>query len=146
MDLRLTYYANVEDGRLKVIRKQELIEALKNFEGKQVEVTIQRKRKRRSLMQNSYYWGVVVPVVQVGLMGIGYRVDKEQVHDYLKSQFAKSEVANEETGEIMVIQGSTSRMTTSKMMDYFSEITQWAAEYLGVQIPEPNEQIEINLK
>lgn len=34
-------------------------------------------------------------------------------------------------------------MTTVQMMEYFAEITQWAAEFLGVQIPEPGEQIKL---
>jgi hypothetical protein len=37
-------------------------------------------------------------------------------------------------------------MTTSQMMDYFAEITQWAAEYLEVQVPQPNEQLTIEIQ
>lgn len=36
-------------------------------------------------------------------------------------------------------------MTTVEMMEYFAEITAWAAEYLGVEIPQPGEQITIEL-
>ena len=38
---------------------------------------------------------------------------------------------------------STAELTTTQMMDYVSEIQQFAAEYLNVIIPDPNEQIEI---
>lgn len=143
MTQRYTYYGEVTDGKLKIHRAKEFQAVIKEFEGRKVEVTIQRKRKHRSLLQNSYYHGVVIPIVQLGLNDVGYKMDKEQVHDYLKSQFARAEIANEQTGEIMTIQGSTARMTTCEMMDYFAEITRWAAEFLGVQIPEPNEQMTI---
>lgn len=31
------------------------------------------------------------------------------------------------------------------MMEFFADITQWAAEFLNIQIPEPNEQITIDI-
>jgi len=80
-----------------------------------------------------------------GLTDAGYRVSKESTHEFLKSTFNKLELVNELTGEILPSIGSTSQMSTVQMMDYFAEITQWAAEFLNVQIPLPGEQIEINL-
>ena len=57
--------------------------------------------------------------------------------------FNKKELVNEQTGEILQTIGSTAQMSTSEMMDYFAEITQWSVEFLNVQIPEPNEQMKI---
>ncbi len=36
-------------------------------------------------------------------------------------------------------------MTTTDFMGYIEQIQQWSAEYLNVQIPSPNEQIQIEL-
>ena len=145
MDVKLTYYGRVSD-KVHIYRSKEMNEMIvRNFAGKDVEITIQRKRKRRSLLQNNYYHGVIVPMVQQGLLDAGYKLGKEQTHDYLKSQFAVAEIVNEQSGEILKVIGSTAEMTTSQMMDYFSEITDWAKEYLNVEIPAPNEQIKIEL-
>lgn len=145
MTPKLTYYGNVTDGALKIIRRKEFDHAVRQFEGKQIEITIQVKRRKRSIFQNNYYWGVIVPMVQVGLNDAGYKLGKEQTHDFIKSQFAIKEIVNEQTGEILKLIGSTAEMTTTEMNEYFSEVVQWAAEYLNVQIPEPGEQIEIEL-
>ncbi len=145
MNPRLTYYGKVTD-KLHVYRAKEMQEMiLRNFAGMQVEITIQKKRKARSLEQNQYYWGVVVPVCQSGLFDAGYKVGKEETHDFLKSMFLKVEIVNEQTGEILQSVGSTSKLSTVEAMEYFAEITRWAAEFLNVEIPAPGEQIRINL-
>ena len=143
MDLKHTYYGKVTD-HIKIYRSKEMQEMIvRNFAGKDIELTIQRKRKRRSLMQNAYYFGVVLPIVQKGLMDAGYKVSKESTHEFLKSTFFKQELVNEKTGEILNTIGSTTQMTTVQMMEYFAEITQWAAEFLNINIPEPGEQIKL---
>lgn len=145
MELKLTYYGKVTD-RVKIYRSDEMQRMIvANFAGKDIELTIQRKRRRRSLEQNAYYFGVVVPIVCAGLQDAGYRVTREVTHEFLKATFYKKELVNESTGEVLQTVGSTSEMSTVEMMDYFQEITQWAAEFLNVQIPAPNEQIKIEL-
>lgn len=145
MTLKLTYTGKVTD-KLHVYLAKEMQEMiLRNFAGMQVEVTIQKKRKARSLPQLKYYWGVIIPVVQSGLFDAGYKVGKEETHDFLKSMFLKVELVNEQTGEILQSVGSTSKLSTVEAMEYFQEITQWAAEFLNVEIPAPGEQIKINL-
>ena len=50
MELSLTYYGKVTDT-VKIYRSKEMTEMIiRNFAGKDIELTIQRKRKRRSLM------------------------------------------------------------------------------------------------
>ena len=143
-DLILTYSGKVKNGELKIVNRSQFNRELEYFEGKDVEVQVRKKRKKRSLMQNAYYFGVVVPCVVEGLKDVGYRVNRELTHEFLKSKFAREEIVNEETSEVLSIIGSTAKMTTSKMMDYFAEITQWAAEFLNIQIPLPGEQTKID--
>ena len=147
MEPRLTYTGKVlESGEIKVHRAKEMRELIVyNFAGKDIEITIQRKRRRRTVQMNSYYWGVMVPLVASGLQDAGYRVDRESTHEFLKSTFNKKEIVNEDTGEILHTIGSTSQMSTVEMMEYFAEITQWSAEFLNIEIPLPGEQIKINI-
>jgi len=144
MDYQILYTGTVKNRALKIHNRRQFDTDLEPFEGKEVEILVRKKRKRRSLMQNAYYFGVIVPIVRQGLIDAGYKVSKEDTHEYLKSKFAREEIVNEATGEILPIPGSTARMTTSKMMDYFAEITQFAAEFLNVQIPAPGEQTRFN--
>jgi tRNA/tmRNA/rRNA uracil-C5-methylase (TrmA/RlmC/RlmD family) len=89
---------------------------------------------------------VVVPLVRQGLFDVGYRYTNEEVHTMLKEMFWKVEKVNEKTGEIKMITGSTTQMTTVDKMDYLEQIIQWAAEFLGVIIPAPGEQTNIEFE
>jgi hypothetical protein len=143
MDLRLTYTGKVTD-RVVIHRSKEMQAAiLLNFAGMDIEISIEKKKKRRGLAQNAYYWGVIVPMVQSGLRDAGYKVSKESTHEFLKATFNKQELVNEQTGEILQTVGSTAQMTTVQMMEYFMEISQWAIEFLNINIPEPGEQIKL---
>jgi len=143
--MKLIVGCRIEQGQLRFKQRSTFLSDLQQFKDGDYILTIERKRRKRSLMQNAYYWGVVVPLVKEGLLDVGYRMTTEAVHEYLKGQFSITEIVNERTGEVLKSIGSTSEMTTSKMMDYFAEITQWAAEYLNVQIPQPNEQLKIEI-
>lgn len=100
-------------------------------------------RRRRSLPQNAYYWGVVVDMVKDGLIDAGFRdVDAEDAHELLKSKFLKKQVFSEQTGEVMDFYRSTAELTTFEFSEYIEKVAQWAAEYLGIAIPLPNEQLQ----
>ena len=137
-----TFRTKVENGKIKSQRKP-LAEAIASFEGKEIEISIRKAKKIRSNPQNSFYWGVVVPIVKSGLDGNGIKATTEQTHELLKLRFLKSDLVNEATGEAWQTVKSTTELTTSEFMDYLAEITQFSAEFLGVQIPDPNEQTEL---
>ncbi len=137
-DLKLTYFGGVSDGILKM--PKEFREQVKVFEGKRVEVTVKRVKKNRSNEQNSYYWGVVIPVVMSGLRDIGYDgLTSSEVHDFLKNKFAINgrEIINPNTGEVAKINKTTTTMSTTEMMDYIEQVTRFAAEWLNIEIPSP---------
>jgi hypothetical protein len=113
--------------------------------GGDVEFTldIERKKNRRTLTINRYWWGVLVPVVQRGLYNMGHDLSKEEVHEFLKAQFNFTEIVNEDTGEIMRLPLSTSKLSGSEFWKLVGRVAQWAAEWLGENIPPPGEQAEI---
>ena len=143
--MKLIADIRIENGTLKFKQRSTVLSDIAQMKDGDYVMTIERKRRKRSLMQNAYYWGVVVPLVKEGLLDVGYRMTMEDTHEFLKGRFNIVEKVNEKTGEILKSVGSTSQMSTSQMMDYFAEITQWAVEYLGIQIPQPNEQLKIEL-
>jgi len=142
--LKLTVIGKVDDeGRLILPQRNAFAKDLAVFKGKDVVVTVEQKTKKRSVEQNRYYWGVVIPIVKQGLIDVGYRMTTEMTHDFLRDKFCIKEIVNEITGEVITTKGKTSDMSTSQMMDYFAQITQWSAEWLNIQIPEPEEQLKI---
>jgi hypothetical protein len=100
---------------------------------------------KRSVQQNSYYWGVVVPKVRQGLRDAGYNEVKTaaDAHDIIKHLFLKKEMRSEKNDDVITIAGSTSELTTVKFMELIEDVVKWAAEYLGVQILFPGEQAQI---
>jgi hypothetical protein len=124
-----------------------LSDAIATFEGKQVVIKIEKAKKKRSSPQNSYLWGVVIPIVQNTLKEVGHTLTKEQTHDLLKLKFLKEIlIVDESTGETIERIKSTTELSTSQMMDYFAEIKEWVFDFFGVHIPEPNEDLTLNLE
>ena len=137
--------SNVLNGNLK--RNRNLIlNALESFEGQEVILTIQKARKSRSNPQNNFYWGVVLQLVQQGLKdATGEFRSVENIHyNILLKMFApENEIVNIETGECITEKITSSEMTTTQFAEYIMEIQKWSAEFLGINIPNPNEEITL---
>jgi len=138
--------SEVKNGSLT--RNTNLIkDAIQTFEGKQIVIKIEKSKKKRSTPQNSYLWGVVVPIVQNTLKEVGHTLTKDQTHDLLKLKFLKETlIVDEETGETIERIKSTTELSTSQMMDYFAGIREWIFDFFGVTIPEPNQDLTLTLE
>ncbi|WP_396195906.1 recombination protein NinB [Flavobacterium sp.] len=138
--------SEVKNGTLT--RNTNLIkDAIQTFEGKQIVIKIEKAKKKRSTPQNSYLWGVVVPIVQNTLKEVGHTLTKDQTHDLLKLKFLKETlIVDESTGETIERIKSTTELSTSQMMDYFAGIREWIFDFFGVTIPEPNQDLTLTLE
>ena len=123
----------VEKGKFLPENVKAFKAAFYGHEGKKVRVTVERFRTRRSDAQNAYYWAVVVPMIGEA---IG-EDDKEAIHDMLKA---------EHNYEILVIGDkeirmpeSTSKLNTAEFAEYVERVRRWAAEWLNLYIPDPQE-------
>lgn len=128
----------------QITNKQVIRKAFEELKDGRYLVSIENGNNRTS-PQNRYYWGCCLPLVKEGLQGIGYREVKtnEDAHEVLKYLFLKKLIPNEETGEAIEILGSTAKLTTVEFNEYIDQIVQWGAEYLNIQIPLPNEQLQL---
>ena len=158
-DNEINYFGKVDDGKLTIVHRNRFISDLKLFEGKEVEINVRRKRKRRSNAQNAYYWSVLIPHIMAGLKDMGMRVkltdhdqwmleilqsmDSKTTHEFLKKRFIESIKVDTDTGEIIKNEQSTKKMTVSEFMDYMAPIFDWARDFLGIKIPLPGENFEI---
>ena len=139
MSVTLEYSGKVTDGKLKLVHQERFKKELETFEGCTVTLTVHKKKNKRSNAQNAYYWGVVVPLVQEGVRDMGEKLTAEQIHEMLKRECLKGELVNTETGHIVNFARSTTGLTTVEFMDFVDDIHQFAAEFLNLQIPDPNE-------
>ena len=146
--MKLEIRTNVVNGNLKRNREQ-IKRAIESFEGKEITITFAKAKKYRSNNQNSYYWGVCIPLVQSGLKEATgeYFVNNNIHYDILLKMFAPElEIVNKSTGQIMTRQISSSDMTTTQFLEFIMEVQKWASEFLGINIPDPNEEILINFE
>ena len=141
--MKIQIRSNVVDGNLKRNREQ-IKQAIASFEGKEIIISIDKSKKTRSSNQNSYYWGVCIPLIQSGLKdATGEFRSSENIHyNILLPLFSPSlEIINTDTGQILSERMSSSEMTTVQFMEYVMEIQKWASEFLNINIPDPNEEI-----
>lgn len=132
MVVKTVFYACVgNDLTIRFVNMQKVKTHLLALRGKTVEVTITQRRNHRTLSQNAYYRGVVLPVIAEHC---GYSGKSEL--DSLHARFA--EMFLPKIG-MLQIRKSTSDLDTREMTDFIENIRRYAAEELGVYVPSPGE-------
>jgi hypothetical protein len=139
--IRVFGYIDVE-GRLVLYERATFASMVSKMKG-EVELVVKTRKRRRSGVQNAYYWGVVVPMVRDGLMEMGNDVSVEETHEFLKCNFNYTEVVNEDSGEVLRVPRSTTNLDTKEFGEFVEMVSRWASEWLGIVIPAPNEQVRM---
>lgn len=125
--------------------KAKIQQAIKSFDGKEIEIIIKRKRKSRSNPQNAYYFGVIIPITQRAIndeWGEIWSIQK--THEFLKNMFLYEERTNHDTSEIIKIPKSTTENSTLEQEMYHTQIRNFLLEWFNVDIPLPNEHINFD--
>lgn len=103
------------------------------------EVSIKRQRGRNSAKQRGWLWGAIYPMLLTALVDAGWEITSvEEVHEFFKKLFANHKVVNRFTGEIIEIPDSTALMNTVEYASYCEKLREYALEYLGIDIGEPD--------
>jgi hypothetical protein len=95
------------------------------------------EQKHRSNPQNSYFHGIVLPILAENT---GHTV--RELKNIVKSMFLQDEfMLKTKNGvrEMSVIR-DTSELTTVEFEKFMTDIRTWASESLGCYIPQPNEE------
>lgn len=144
--MKATYLARIWHGRIHVSDHRSYEHHIKALEGQSVKLSLEPAGKKRSQRQNDYYWAVVVPLVRDGIFdATGDIFTHEEVHEFLKGKYNTVPVVNKTTGEVEHIARSTANLKVPDFMAYLIQIKRFATEYLGITIPDPNEQVEIRM-
>ena len=129
----------VRNGRLN--ENHSIVKALKNFEGKVIEIVIKLKKKNRSSSQNSYYWAVIIPVtIQAIANEWGEHWDREKAHDFYKMRFLQYEIVTDDN-KIVKVPKSTTENNTHDQEVFHKQCRDFIKEFFNVDIPLPNENI-----
>jgi hypothetical protein len=115
--------------------KQTLFFHLKRCTGKKL-IKIASYRKKRSIDQNGYYWGVVLKYLS---FEAGYT--SEEMHQLLKEKFLAYEKVNQKTGQIDTFTGETKALNTLDFENYLEKVRAFAFDFYDCLIPLPNETI-----
>jgi hypothetical protein len=128
----------------KIRNAKELKDLFRDLKDGKHLVTVKDFRKR-SLNQNAYYWGVVVPMVKDGLYQAGFDevTTNEDAHEMLKQIHLTKRMVSKLSGDVIDLAGSSAKLTIPEFNDYIERICKWAVEYLGVVIPSPEEQYAV---
>jgi organic radical activating enzyme len=100
--------------------------------------------KKRTSPQNRYYHGIVVPMVRKGIEEMGTEITLQETHEFLKARFNSVELVNKESGEVHQVPKSTAGLTTVEFNEFIEKIQRFAAEFLGIVIPDPGEVLTLN--
>jgi len=126
----------------QIVEKEAIRELFTLPDGKYL-IDKPKSIKKRSLLQNAYYWSVIVPMVKDGLRETGYNEVKtnEDAHTIIKHLFLKKKIKSEKTGDEIEIEGSTAKLKTYEFNSFIDEVIMWAASYLSITIPLPGDQM-----
>jgi hypothetical protein len=134
--------SSVKDGVLATNRKH-IADIIKSFNGENIVITIEKRKKKRSNNQNAFYW-LVIDIMRDGFNNtLGENVGVQEVHEFLKNRFLFKEIVNENIGEVVKMPKSTTELSTIEFEEYLDNIRAFGLEFLGITIPYPNDQVEL---
>jgi hypothetical protein len=153
----LTAVCDIKAGKTSFVKENEFKQAIKCLADGRYLVTFEKQYKHRSGQQNKTFWGIAYKIIQQGLIEQGYSEakNKEWVHEFCKENCLPGEyvqrlkqveikpLINEKTGEVieMPFRLTTTQLTTIEAMEYYTNMQNLAAEFLGCEIPDPNATI-----
>lgn len=119
--------------------KQEIV---KFFEGRNIKVTVERNRAKRSGSQNAYLWAVVYPYVLDGFIDLGNQIQRtseslQLIHELMKEKFLDNGLLiADRYGAAHSTRSTTTVLTKDEMTEYIANIKTWAKEFLNIEIPQ----------
>ena len=125
-----TFHGTVNQGKLLLDDKPNFTGHLHMLEGRRVEVTVAKFRKKRTVDQNAYYWLIL------DMISKETGQDPLSLHDAFKFRFS-----GKITVKGLVVPQSTKMKDTVEFTNYIEQIREWAREFLHMEIPDPQQAI-----
>lgn len=130
----ITITARSENGRIVADNPNLLKHAIAELDGKEIEITIAKRVKRRSLDSNNYYWVGVVQPIWLAFREFGNDYTKDDVHEFLLQKFWNEPVIDPKSGEIIGYKAKrSSSMTQEEFTEHINKSQAWGSEALGIE-------------
>lgn len=136
---KLEYLGQVKCGVLTISNVKRFKAELSQLKDMDVDIVI-RKRGKASCAQSRYYWGVLVPEITERLVELGNDVTKELVHEFLKLEFNKKYLRDQDGTVIGEVGDTTTSQNKEQRSEYIERCIRFAAEKLEITISLPNTQ------
>ena len=138
--MKHVFHGYMERGKLKC---SAFVEWLAAPGRESVTIIASDTKPKRSSPANRYYWGVVVELIYLALKESGWEVTREGTHELLRVRFLSEDRPIGNDGEFVTRVKSTTELDSKEFGEYVEACKRFAAEYLNVVVPEPNEQLTL---
>ena len=133
-DLTLEFLVDIKGSVM--VPPVHITQFLKHCEGRQGRCMLSWGLKKRTLKQNSYYKGIIVPMVTGYLNEQGAELEAAQV-DLLIKKWVGFMRVDPFTSES--VPRSTTELSTGEMYDFTSKVIATMATMWGIYIPQPDD-------
>lgn len=136
---------NEQTGEPRIKNRAAFREFVSQFKGKRLimELAVFDESKR-SLAQNAYYFGVVIPHQIAAHKELhGLVLSKSQIHEFNKANFFCVEIFNAATGMTIKLPTSTTLYTTKEFNTRLEAIRQYYEVNFDWIIPEPQHDVDL---
>jgi len=122
-----------KEGKVVIDDQERYDKVLKSFEGKDGFLVLEKIYKQRSIQENRYLFGVIIPILinETEIFG-GW--DKESVYRWFEGHFLNN-FPTKKPREWITIK----ELSTKDFEELMERIRQWASIELGIYIPLPIE-------
>lgn len=128
-------FTRIENG--KIVEAEQLRNLLAKHHGKDVKITVERKRKNRSLNQNSFMHGPFLESLAEMFADFGHDYEPEFVKDIFKKQFGVKREVKMPDGSIEMVEVSTAKWSTTECETAMERARRFYAPFY--QLPYPRE-------
>ena len=123
------------NGTFPKAESSKVSDYMHRTKGKFIRIDYTAVKSSRSLLQNAYYWSVIVQMLSEEL---GYETDL--MHSVLKQMFLPTIVSQLAGCEKdIIISKSTTDLDTVEFEEFVLQIRIWAKDFLSMSIPTPNQ-------
>ena len=135
--------------KLDFLSKKNFLNDLKDFKDKdRVWIVIEKYYAKRSVKQNNLLHVYLTEIAKETGMQM------EQIKEALKKKFLTVPlttkdgeiIADKSSGEVLERVRGTSELTVVEFMEFTDNVRVWSAEFLGLILPLPEEQVELKFK
>lgn len=124
----MQFRAIIENGKPRIETPESYKRYLSGFnEGEKIVIDIEKKKNKRSLSQNSYYW------IYLGVIENETGNTADDLHEYFKRKFLLPQVKT-----ILGVEMKLPASTTGLSKHDFSEFLDKICALTGVPIPDPS--------